>query len=53
MHVSIDDYIPCFCMGNPIFARNINPYEIWVLILEKAYAKCKGNYFCLRGGFIH
>ena len=50
--VTVDDYFPCFPLGNPIFSRN-HGNELWCLILEKAYAKVHGNYFSLRGGFAH
>ncbi|CAG9329557.1 unnamed protein product [Blepharisma stoltei] len=48
--VTIDDYFPCFPMGQPIFSR-ANGNELWVLILEKAYAKLHGHYYLLKGGF--
>jgi len=37
-------------MGMPMFSR-ANSNEMWVLLIEKAYAKLHGNYFTLRGGF--
>jgi len=49
--VTIDDYIPCFEYGGPMFARNEGD-ELWVLLLEKAYAKLHGNYCQLRNGFL-
>lgn len=48
--VTIDDYFPCHPEGGPIFSR-AHCNELWVLILEKAYAKLHGNYFSLRGGY--
>ena len=51
LSVTIDDYIPCYPMGAPVFSRNENN-EIWVLILEKAYAKLHGNYYLLKGGSV-
>lgn len=48
--VTVDDYFPCFPMGSPIFSRS-NGNELWVLIIEKAYAKLHGHYYLLRGGF--
>ena len=50
VEITIDDYFPCTEKGGPIFSRS-NGNELWVLLLEKAYAKIHGNYFCLRGGF--
>lgn len=48
--ITIDDYFPCFPIGEPLFSRG-QGNELWVLILEKAYAKLHGNYFNLRGGY--
>lgn len=48
--VTLDDYFPCFPLGGPIFSKN-HGNELWVLLLEKAYAKLHGNYFSLRGGY--
>jgi hypothetical protein len=48
--VTVDDYFPCYPEGGPIFSR-AHCNELWVLLLEKAYAKLHGNYFLLRGGF--
>jgi calpain-15 len=50
VEVTVDDYFPCVPMGNPMFSR-ANGNEMWVLLIEKAYAKLHGNYFTLRGGF--
>ena len=48
--VTVDDYFPCYPNGGPIFSRAAGN-ELWVLLLEKAYAKLHGNYYTLRGGF--
>ena len=36
--------------GGPIFSTT-SENELWVLILEKAYAKVHGSYLSLRGGY--
>mmetsp|Transcript_12718 Transcript_12718/g.44536 ORF Transcript_12718/g.44536 Transcript_12718/m.44536 type:complete len:390 (+) Transcript_12718:48-1217(+) len=46
----IDDYLPTE-HGQPIFAQP-NGREIWVLLLEKAFAKFCGDYQSLAGGHI-
>jgi hypothetical protein len=47
--VTIDDYFPCTVRGGPIFAHTKSS-DLWVLLLEKAYAKLHGNYSLLQGG---
>ena len=47
--VTIDDYFPCYQGKGPVFSRGVGD-ELWVLILEKAYAKLHGSYYSLRGG---
>ena len=49
--VTVDDYIPCYYSGGPMFS-SANGNELWVLLLEKAYAKLHGNYWQLRAGFV-
>lgn len=41
--VNIDDFIPCFPNGDPMFSRN-STNQIWMMLLEKAYAKLHGGY---------
>ncbi|CAD8099985.1 unnamed protein product [Paramecium sonneborni] len=40
--IIIDDYIPCVQAG-PIFSR-VRGNKLWVILLEKAYAKLYGSY---------
>lgn len=47
--VTVDDYFPCYPMSGPMFSRS-HGNELWVLILEKAYAKIHGNYFSIKNG---
>eukprot|EP01017_Pseudomicrothorax_dubius_P043528 TRINITY_DN7268_c0_g4_i1.p1 TRINITY_DN7268_c0_g4~~TRINITY_DN7268_c0_g4_i1.p1 ORF type:complete len:818 (-),score=145.97 TRINITY_DN7268_c0_g4_i1:98-2551(-) len=47
--VTVDDYFPCYPQGGPIYTRN-HGSELWMLLLEKAYAKVHGSYFSLQDG---
>ena len=47
--VTIDDYFPWYPNGGPMFTQGTGD-EIWVLLLEKAYAKLHGNYWEIKGG---
>jgi calpain-15 len=41
--VRIDDYVPCAADGGgPVYSRG-NGAELWVMLLEKAYAKVIGE----------
>jgi len=51
MNVTVDDFFPCYPMGPPIFSSSYSN-ELWVLLLEKAFAKIHGGYYQLRDGSI-
>lgn len=50
--VVVDDWIPCEFHGKPAFATSRKGHELWVSILEKAYAKLHGSYEALEGGLV-
>ncbi|ERN17768.1 calpain-type cysteine protease DEK1 [Amborella trichopoda] len=50
--VVVDDWIPCESRGKPAFATSRKSNELWVSILEKAYAKLHGSYEALEGGLV-
>ncbi|XP_073105600.1 calpain-type cysteine protease ADL1 isoform X2 [Elaeis guineensis] len=50
--VVVDDWIPCESPGKPAFATSRKHNELWVSILEKAYAKLHGSYEALEGGLV-
>ena len=48
--VIVDDYFPCtYSDGGPAFSKG-NGNELWVLLLEKAYAKIYGSYSNIESG---
>ncbi|KAJ3692452.1 hypothetical protein LUZ60_012802 [Juncus effusus] len=50
--VVVDDWIPCEAPSKPAFATSKKRNELWVSILEKAYAKLHGSYEALEGGLV-
>lgn len=42
--VSIDDRLPLDVEGKPLFSRTDDPNELWLLLLEKAFAVHHGSY---------
>ena len=50
--MTIDDYLPCREEGGPVFSLT-SKGDLWLPLLEKAYAKLHGNYNLLRGGFAY
>lgn len=48
-NIVVDDTLPCDKNGKPLFTQP-NGEELWVLLLEKAFAKYMGNYAALEGG---
>ena len=52
--VLVDDYIPCYGSWGKNFAfTSTNGHELWVILLEKAWAKLNGNYAKSIGGEPH
>jgi len=51
--MTVDDYFPCSATTNAmaLFTRS-KQHLLWVLLLEKAYAKVHQNYYTLRGGLV-
>lgn len=47
----VDDWVPVDCNGQPQFIRSRSGNEIWMVVLEKAYAKLHGSYQMMRGSF--
>jgi len=48
--IMIDDFIPCYPNGGPIFSKNYLNNEIWLSLLEKTFAKLHGSYRGLISG---
>jgi len=48
--VIIDDYVPVDSSGNIVFTR-CHGNEIWVVLMEKAWAKLNVGYDKIDGGF--
>lgn len=52
-YVIIDDRLPCGKNNaQPVFGKCKNLHELWVPLIEKAYAKLHGCYETLISGFI-
>ena len=51
-YVHMDDRIPCRPSGRVNFARNLNPNEVFAMLIEKAYAKLHGCYEAIPYGLI-
>lgn len=50
--VRVDDFFPCYPAAGPIYSRS-NGDELWVLLIEKAYAKVHGCYEAIRAGYAY
>ena len=50
--VLVDDFLPCDVdTGEPIFANSaIGSFDLWPLIMEKAWAKLHGSYMKMTNG---
>ena len=48
--VVVDDYVPVNEEGEPLFAKPAGGREIWVMLLEKCWAKLNGSYGDIVGG---
>jgi hypothetical protein len=51
-YVHVDDRLPCNRSGTVQYARSKDPNEVWVMIIEKAYAKLHGCYEAITAGCV-
>lgn len=51
--VVVDDFIPVNAKNQPLFAKASGGKEIWVIILEKCWAKLHKSYAAISGGLPH
>mmetsp|Transcript_16766 Transcript_16766/g.11895 ORF Transcript_16766/g.11895 Transcript_16766/m.11895 type:complete len:199 (-) Transcript_16766:1104-1700(-) len=52
-YVMVDDRLPCYTSNSsPVFGTCSEPNELWVPLIEKAYAKLFGCYQTLISGFL-
>jgi len=49
--VIVDDFFPCNEVGEPQCAKSNDDGEMWVMLLEKGWAKLHGSYFRSEGGW--
>lgn len=48
----VDDYIPCHPKSDcPVFAMSKHDGHLWVMLMEKAWAKLHGSYCMTRQGY--
>lgn len=52
-HVLIDDLLPCTANKQPALSHNAQLSEMWVALIEKAYAKFYTCYEAIEGGQTH
>lgn len=50
--VIVDEFFPCYSNNTPAYSR-AHGKEIWVMILEKAFAKLHGSYERIEWGWAH
>ena len=50
-HIVVDDYIPC--KNKKVIFSHAHGNELWVILLEKAWAKIHGSYERIIGGQAH
>ena len=53
LYVFVDDLLPVQPNGLPAFSHCRHAGELWVALLEKAYAKLFGAYEAIEAGYVH
>lgn len=50
--IRVDDFFPCYPGGGALYSRAHGP-ELWVLLLEKAFAKYCGSFEAIKAGWAY